>query len=244
MAHHPFTDLSVEGRIAASDAGLVHSVALARPFAALRMGVVSGHASVIPAASHVLVGTLSRFVVAANALLARGDEIALEKALVQYNAEVIQQRAEAVAAAASQEPEGAGAPESKAEKPQLPKPVDVAATMAEYSQFDSASRAGAASAKAHAAKAGQQSILVDGKAAPAARVSPEGLTVHEYVNTLDSITVQALGQVMWHYVALPSAQIIQKQTIFACKQAGGALVGTLLVPGKGTTVCRLIAELL
>jgi len=234
--------------IAANEASALYSFTFARPLAAVRMGVVSGFASVIPAASHILVGTISRFVVATNALLVRGDELALEAALVQYNAEVIQQRAAAAAevaeAARARNEAGNGATESKSEKPQLPKPVDVAALMSQYSSFDSASRAGAASAKAQASKASQQQVLVEGKPAPAPCVTPEGLTVHEYVNTLDAITVRDLAAVMWHYVAIPSAQIVQKQALFACKQAGGTLVGTLLVPGKGTTICRLIAELL
>ncbi len=241
--------MRTEGHLAAQEASVLHSTPLARPLAAARMSVVSGFASLIPAASHILVGTLSRLVVATNALLVRGDELALEQALVQYNAEVIEQRAAAAAKAAAATPPGNeqqqdGASDGKAEKPQLPKPVDVAAMMAQYSRFDSASRAGAASAKARAAKERQQQVLVAGQPAPAPAVHPEGLTVHEYVNTLDSITLRALGAVMWHYVALPSATIIKKQAIFACKQAGGAFVGTLLVPGKGTTVCRLIAELL
>jgi hypothetical protein len=238
-------DIGTEANIANELQLLNHSAIIARPLAAVRMMTVSSAASVVPAASHVIVGTVSRFIVAVNALLVRNDELHLEQALVTYNADVIRLRAAAAAAAAS-EPPTAGEPESKGkeEKPQLPKPVDVAAMMAQYSQFDSATRAGAASAKSLAAKASQQQLIVDGTPAAHISVQPDGLTVHEFVNTLDAVTPSAFGTVLWHYVASPSANIVQKQLIFAAKQAVGTGLGTLLLPGKGSTVLRLIGELL
>lgn len=175
---------------------------------AARVLVAGLQGSLLPAAGVACLKGASSLVQVLNALLARHDDLALESALKQYNAEV----------------------EEAAEASKSTGKVDVERVLAESSPFQASVRTAAAE-KNRPAKAG------------AAPLQPDGLTLHEYVCAVPSIDLSVVGTALWHFVLAPTAGQVLGQVHVGAATAVGAAIGSLLVPGTGTSVGSILGSM-
>ena len=201
---------------------------------ALHTGTLSGLGALLPCAAALLVDTAQNIVQVGNALLTRLDEIELEAALVRFNSQLeAQHTAETASTGAGDTP------------PPPPKLVDVQQYMTCHTRFHPINRTVVRQARKLAEeRAGLRKgeALIGGPDMPAPRVGTEGLTVFQFVNAVDEVDAQVVTAAVWAYIVLPATAGFLAQLRAAAFTAAGGGLGTLVLPGTGTAIGKLLGS--